>query len=122
MVRTSSRNRNNQGDGQGSQSVAPNPDSESNIHASKSDNSYLPIDLQRASIDEKLNYLCTQMSKLAVENEQLKKDSIQKDLRIKSLESRINDLEQYTRRDDIVITGIETPKSAYSNIVTSTSK
>ena len=88
----------------------------------ESASSKLSIDLQKASMDEKLDYLCMQMTNLTADVEHLKKESIEKDKKIKTLETKISDLEQYTRKDDLVITGIETPKSSYSDMATSSSE
>ncbi len=62
---------------------------------------------QNASLthDEKLDYLCKKVDEIAETVKSLKKENEHKDKKIKVLEQRIESLEQYTRRDDIVIAG-----------------
>ena len=66
------------------------------------------IDLQKATMDDKLDFLCIKLTSLTADVENLKKENREKDQKIKVLETRIGELEQYSRRDDLVITGIDT--------------
>ena len=51
----------------------------------------------------------------------LKEECIRKDNQIKALEVRVNDLEQYTRQDDIIITGLKTKHQSYARRVNTSS-
>lgn len=53
--------------------------------------------------------------------QQLQKHNEEKDKRILELETRVQDLEQYTRIDDLIITGLQTTHRSFSNVVGSSS-
>ena len=55
-----------------------------------------------------------QMQQLIGTIQNLQKELKQKDEKILQLEERIDDLEQYTRKDDIVIAGLQTRHLSYS--------
>ncbi len=48
------------------------------------------------------------VKKLKQDVEQLKNQIGEKDEKIKGLERRIDELEQYTRKEDVIITGLDT--------------
>ena len=100
-------------------SVKPKTSDGSNTPPAK-----LAINLHKATVNDKLDFLCTQMAQLTSDVELLKRENVEekKNRKIQSLESRIMELEQYSRRDDIVITGIETPKSSYAKIIRNSSE
>ena len=47
----------------------------------------------------------------------LLKENKSKDIEIKRLSDRVDDLEQYTRRDDIIVSGLTTTPTSYANAV-----
>lgn len=55
---------------------------------------------------------------LMSEIKELKKQNEEKDKKIASLECRVTDLEQYTRMNDIVVSGLETRPRSYARAVT----
>ena len=66
---------------------------------------------------EKLDFLCREMTKvasLAQEVKELKRLNVEKDKRINDLENRIDDLEQYSRQDNLIITGFKYRHLSYS--------
>ncbi|ROL41279.1 hypothetical protein DPX16_5388 [Anabarilius grahami] len=81
-------------------------------------------------IKKSLDFLCEEImtvSKqqkmimdLMSEVKELKKQNQEKDKRIASLEYRVADLEQYTRMNDIVVSGLETRPRSYARAVTTT--
>ena len=118
MVRTNrSTSKSGQEESTLAQSVKPKKSGGANATPSK-----ISIDLNKATMDEKLNYLCNKMTLLTADVELLKQESVEKDRKIQTLEIRIMELEQYSRRDDIVITGIETPKSSYAKMTKNSSE
>lgn len=54
---------------------------------------------------------------LVGEIQELKKLNMEKDKKIALLEKRVDDLEQYSRGNDIVISGLETRHRSYANVV-----
>ena len=73
------------------------------------------------SLEEKIDHLTKRVEELVVyaqEITSLKADNAKKDKKIQFLEQRIDALEQYTRRDDVVITGFHTAPVSLSRIVT----
>lgn len=75
-------------------------------------------------IKRSLNFMSSELAKVTSQQERLLKlvDEVttlkimmrEKDTRISTLELRIDELEQYTRRDDLVITGIKTRHRTYA--------
>lgn len=57
---------------------------------------------------------------LMSEIKELKKQNEEKDKRIASLECRVADMEQHSRMNDIVISGLETRPRSYARAVTAT--
>lgn len=57
---------------------------------------------------------------LMSEIKELKKQNEEKDKRIASLECRVADMEQYSRMNDIVVSGLETRPRSYARAVTTT--
>ena len=95
-------------------------DSETDIESEPNED--CGINLDKSSTEEKLNFLCkeiSQIKKLQLEVTKLKKENMEKDVKIKSLESRLEDLEQYTRRDDLVISGMKMTHKTYSRAASS---
>ena len=45
----------------------------------------------------------------------LQEECVRKDSQIKALEVRVNDLEQYTRQDNIIISGLKTKHQSYAS-------
>ena len=91
-----------------------NSDSESD-----EDEHELGIDLDNATNDEKLNFLCRQLgqiTKLQNDVKRLRKEINQKNIKINSLENRVDELEQYSRREDLVISGIELKNRSYARV------
>ena len=62
------------------------------------------------------------MTSLTADVENLKKENREKDQKIKVLETRICELEQYSRKNDLVITSIDTPRSSFANMAGSSSE
>uniref|UniRef100_A0AAV2KFC0 Uncharacterized protein n=1 Tax=Knipowitschia caucasica TaxID=637954 RepID=A0AAV2KFC0_KNICA len=75
-------------------------------------------------IHQSLNFMSGEISKVAQQQERLlalltevadlKKIIIAKDARICGLERRIDDLEQYTRMEDIIVSGLKTTHRSYA--------
>ena len=66
---------------------------------------------------DKLDFLCREMSKvteLAKEIKELRRLNAEKDKRINELENKIDDLEQYSRQDNLIITGFNYHHLSYS--------
>ena len=96
---------------------------ESDADNSASDNEpegdAIGLDLSNASMDDKLNFLCREISevkKLKQEVSKLKKENREKDFKIQSLQTRVQDLEQYTRMDDLVINGLTIPHRSFARV------
>ena len=69
---------------------------------------------------EKWEYLCKridQIADLVQEIKTIKRENQEKDKKINYLEKRVDDLEQYTRREDVVISGLDTGKPTWNKIV-----
>lgn len=64
----------------------------------------------------------TKLMELMDEVKLLKTIIKEKDERIVNLERKVDDLEQYTRMDDIIITGLETRHQTYARAATSIDK
>lgn len=58
-----------------------------------------------------------QISGLVEDVKKLNNLLAQKDEKIAELEKRVNDLEQYTREEDVVISGLKTTHHTYSNVI-----
>ena len=72
------------------------------------------------TLEDKIDHLYKRVEQLVVyahEITSLKAENAEKDRKIKTLEQRIDSLEQYTRRDDIVITGFRTAPVPLSRVV-----
>ena len=72
------------------------------------------------TLEDKIDHLYKRVEQLVVyaqEIASLKAENAEKDKRIQTLEQRIDSLEQYTRRDDVVITGFRTAPAPLSRIV-----
>jgi len=70
-----------------------------------------------SSDSEKLDFLCNEMKKvgaIAQEIKELRRQNEEKDKRINELENRLDDLEQYSRQDNIIITGFNYQHLSYS--------
>ena len=57
------------------------------------------------------------INKLLEKIETVSRENREKDEKIKQLESRIEDLEQHSRINDIIITGLKTNHKSYSRVV-----
>ena len=64
----------------------------------------------------------TKLVELMDEVKHLKALIKEKDKKIETLEKRIDDLEQYTRMDDLIITGLETKHQTYARAATNANK
>ena len=71
---------------------------------------------------EKLDFLChvkmLKVASLTQEIKELKRQNAEKDKHIKTLENRLDDLEQYSRQDNIIITGFNYKHLSYSRAAT----
>lgn len=84
----------------------------------------MPAANDMEEIKRSLNFMSSELAKVTSQQERLLKlvDEVttlkimmrEKDVRISTLEQRIDELEQYTRRDDLVITGIKTRHRTYA--------
>ena len=80
-------------------------------------------------LKDAMNMLTTEVANIAKQNsiitellneiKQLKKRNIETTQEIESLSRRVNELEQYTRMDDLVITGLKTNHRSYAGTVSS---
>ena len=73
-----------------------------------------------ASIEDKIDYLCRrtdQITFMMEEIKQLRSLNNEKDKKIAELESRIDDIEQYSRVDNVIISGFQPKYSSYSRVV-----
>ena len=59
--------------------------------------------------------LSTQREFVSAELKSLKDEIARKNEKIEQLEKKVDDLEQYTRRENVVITGLTTKKRSYAN-------
>lgn len=64
----------------------------------------------------------TEILKLVAEVKELRLRQEEKDKRIAFLERRVNDLEQYTRVNDVIISGLSIKPRSYARAVTSTNR
>ena len=55
---------------------------------------------------------------LVLEVQMLRTETVEKDKRIQTLEDRVSDLEQYTRMNDVIVTGIYIKPRSYAKAVT----
>ena len=75
------------------------------------------IDLDNATNDEKLSMPTTGANyQITKDVKRLRKEINQKDTKINSLENRVHELEQYSRREDLVISGIELKNRSYARV------
>ncbi|XP_055019421.1 uncharacterized protein LOC129411744 [Boleophthalmus pectinirostris] len=82
------------------------------------------MDEELQNIQKSLNFMSDELSKVAEKQEKLlalvtevaklKKIIKAKDAIIRGLEHRIEDLEQYTRREDIIVSGLQTTHRSYA--------
>ena len=73
-----------------------------------------------ASIEDKINYLCSRTNQttfMMAEIKQVRTLNNGKDKKIAELESRIDDMEQYSHVDDVIISGFQPKYSSYSRAV-----
>ena len=74
------------------------------------------------SMSEKMTSVSSQQGKLMellAEVQQLKTENVEKDKKIATLEQRLDEIEQYTRMNDIIINGLKTRHKSYARAVTS---
>ena len=99
-------------------SPTANSPSETDVDDVRANSPIQSISLQAFSSDsDKLDSLCCEMAKiagLAQEIKELKRSNAEKDKRINELETRIEDLEQYSRQDNLIITGFNYQHLSYS--------
>ncbi|KAJ8344588.1 hypothetical protein AAFF_G00232760 [Aldrovandia affinis] len=86
------------------------------------------IDEELEEIRKSLNFMSEEVSKVAKQQailmelmdevKQLKNLVKEKDKKIDGLERRIDDLEQYTRMEDLIISGLETTHRTYARAMT----
>ena len=91
------------------------------VQESETSDSEPILNLDSLSSEQKLDFLCKKVDELisfAKEIKLLKRSNEEKDKKIKSLEQRIESLEQYTRRDDVVVTGFDQGPVPLSRVVT----
>ncbi|ROL49332.1 hypothetical protein DPX16_15658 [Anabarilius grahami] len=85
------------------------------------------VEEELEEIRKSLNFMSDELSKVAKQRamlldlmdevKQLKNLVKEKDKRIEGLEQRIDDLEQYTRMEDLIISGLETTHRTYASMV-----
>ena len=86
---------------------------------SDEDENDIGINLETATNDEKINFVCRQLgllTKLQKDVKRLRREINLKDMKINSLENRVHELEQYSRREDLVISGIEIKNRSYARV------
>ena len=71
---------------------------------------FMSAELTKVSVQQK------QIIELIKEVQELKKESIEKDKTIKLLENRVADLEQYSRMNDVIVSGLKTRHRSYARV------
>ena len=79
-------------------------------------NELTSIRKQLDNMTEDIKRILTITSELEKKNKELEKENKEKDEKISLQQQRIEDLEQYTRMDDIIISGLVTKHRTYANV------
>ena len=82
---------------------------------------------EMAELREAMDFMSAKMEKvstqqdtlmgLMTEVQRLKEQNIEKDKKIVALENRLSDIEQYTRMNDLIISGMKTRHKTYARVV-----
>lgn len=75
------------------------------------------VSTQQATLMGLMNEVKELKEKLVKKEEEMEAKLKVRDLRIDSLEKRLNDLEQYTRKEDVIISGLKTSHRTFAGAV-----